>query len=86
MERWAKSINAQKAAQQHLLQQLIHQEKAVQETIISDLENPSFRLREEPLSTGISLTAAIEVTGTMIVTSSLNVHVHHYLRLTSVCS
>ena len=61
MERWAKSINAQKAAQQHLLQQLIQQEKVVQESIISDLEKPSFHLREDPLSQGISLTAAIEV-------------------------
>lgn len=61
MERWAKSVNAQKAAQQQLLQQLIHQEKAVQETITSDLEIPSFQLKDEPLSAGISLTAVIEV-------------------------
>lgn len=74
MERWAKSVNAQKAAQQQLLQQLIHQEKAVQEVIISDLDNPSFQLRDEPISQGISLTAAIEVTSISIGISSLSAY------------
>ena len=74
MERWAKSVNAQKAAQQQLLQQLIHQEQAVQEVIISDLDKPSFQLRDEPISQGISLTAAIEVTSVNMGISSLNAY------------
>ena len=74
MERWAKSVNAQKAAQQQLLQQLIHQEKAVQEVIISDIDHPSFQLRDEPISQGISLTGAIEVTIISIGISSLNAY------------
>ena len=61
MERWAKSVNAQKAAQQQLLQQLIHQEKVVSESVMSDQESPSFPLMEERRSSGLSLTAAIEV-------------------------
>lgn len=64
MERWAKNVNAAKAAQKQQLQALIQLERA-EVVALETVEQQETQLQQPPVSavkrSGISLSAALEV-------------------------